>query len=362
MADPTSIGQMNPEMKHLNLLLVLLGILAVFVLGVILQELRSVLLPFVLAVLFSVAFKPLVLYLNARRIPMALSLFAVMLAVGALLFLLALLLYSSAESFVAAAPRYEARLTSLLNEVVFAVNELAHRFDVRLDEIRSSDLVRLSTLSTGIVSGVGTLFSVLGNVVLIVLFMLFMLGGSGDLIAKVERAFPAEQAERIGAIIRNISHQVRQYLVTKTLISLVTGVLAASLLWLLNVDFPLLWGFLTFMLNFIPNIGSVVATILPFLLSLLQFGGIGRPIVVLGLLTLVQIGMGNVVEPKIMGFSLNMSALVILLSLIFWGWLWGFWGMVLAVPLTATIKIVLENIEPLRPLAILMSGRATSAG
>ncbi|MDH3251821.1 MAG: AI-2E family transporter [Ignavibacteria bacterium] len=349
-------------MKHLNLLVVFLGIVAVFVIGVILQELRSVLLPFVLAILFSVAFKPLVLSLNARRIPMAVSLFVVMLSVAALLFLLALLLYSSAESFVAAAPRYEARLTSLTNNMVVTLNELARRFDVHVDEIRSSDLVRLSSLSAGIVSGLGTLFNMLGNVFLIVLFMLFMLGGSGDLSAKVEKAFPAEQAERIGAIVKNISQQVRQYLVTKTLISVGTGTLAALVLWLLGVDFPLLWGFLAIVLNFIPNIGSVVATILPFLLSLLQFDGIGRPILVLALLSLVQVGMGNVIEPKIMGFSLNMSALVILLSLIFWGWLWGIWGMVLAVPLTATIKIILENIEPLRPLSILMSGRTNAGG
>ena len=169
-------------------------------------------------------------------------------------------------------------------------------------------------------------------------------------------------AERIATVVRNITAQVRQYLVTKTLISAATGFLIFLILWILGVDFPLLWGFLAFLLNFIPNIGSLLAVFLPFLLSLLQFDTLTRPILALILMETVQIVMGNVIEPRMMAFSLNLSPLLVLVSLIFWGSLWGIVGMVLAVPLTATVKIFLENIEPLRPVAVLMGGEIKAKG
>ena len=189
-----------------------------------------------------------------------------------------------------------------------------------------------------------------------------ILAGAGDLDAKVEHALPSEVAERIATVVRNASAQVRQYLVTKTLISAATGFLIALILWILGVDFPLLWGFLAFLLNFIPNIGSLLSVVLPFLLSLLQFDTLTRPIIALVLMEVVQIVMGNVIEPRVMAFSLNLSPLLVLVSLIFWGSLWGILGMVLAVPLTATIKIIFENIEPLRPVAVLMGGELKPKG
>ena len=156
--------------------------------------------------------------------------------------------------------------------------------------------------------------------------MLFILAESGQFSVRVRKAFPSSQASQIAAVLGNIDDQVRQYLMTKTLISGGTGVLTSLILWILGVDFALLWGFMAFLLNFIPNIGSVIATLLPFSLSLLQFESLTVPVLVLILLGTVQITMGNVVEPKVMAFSLNLSALVILVSLIFWGWLWASGG------------------------------------
>jgi AI-2 transport protein TqsA len=161
-------------------------------------------------------------------------------------------------------------------------------------------------------------------------------------------------------MIENIESRVRQYLITKTLISAATGLLAFLILWGSGVDFPLFWGFVTFLLNFIPSLGSLVAIIFPFTLSLLQFDSLERPLLVLILLSSMQMVMGNILEPKIMAFRLNLSPLVILVSLIFWGWLWGVWGMVLAVPIMSTVKIIAENIEGLQPIAVFMSGHLKS--
>jgi AI-2 transport protein TqsA len=221
-----------------------------------------------------------------------------------------------------------------------------------------TDAIQFSSLTSFITSSLGTVVDVLSNIFLILLFMMFILAGSGNLIAKIDYAFSADRSVRISAMLETMDDKVRRYLVAKTFISLCTGGLAAAILAIAGVDFPLLWGFLMFLMNFIPNIGSLVATLFPVLLAFLQFDSITRPIVVLILLVVEQNVMGNVIEPKFMAFSLNLSPFLIIASLIFWGWLWGVVGMILAIPLMSIIKIVAENVSALKPLSVLMSGKA----
>ena len=343
-------------MEKINVILVFLGIIVVFIIGVVLQLLQSVLLPFVIAILFSIIFEPVVLYLKRKKIPIAVSLLVVVFSFALVLFLLALLVTSSAGSFATALPGYEGKFNAIAKGAEDLVNRAAQQLNVRVEDIKLTDLISFSILSAVLASGIGSFINFMGNAFMILLFMLFILAGSGELIIKVERAFPPDDARRIATVLKNISTQVRQYLLTKTIVSAITGALIALVLWVLGVDFPLLWGFLAFLLNFIPNIGSIVAVVFPLIVSLLQFDTLTRPILVVIFLVVIQNVMGNVIEPKMMAERLNLSAILILLSLIFWGWLWGIWGMLLSVPLTVTIKIVFENIEPLRFLSVLMSG------
>jgi predicted PurR-regulated permease PerM len=292
---------------------------------------------------------------------MALSLFGVLLVFFLVLFLLGWVVFSSTETFVETLPSYEAKISAFMFDVQAKVLAWAERFHVQITDFRWTDAIQLTSITSALTTGVGSFIAFLSTTFLILLFMLFILAGSGDLADKVRTAFPENQANRIGDVIASIDGQVRQYLVTKTLISLGTGVLTFLFLLILGVDFALIWGLLAFILNYIPNIGSVIAVLFPFFLSLLQFDSLTVPLLVILLLGGIQMLMGNVLEPRIMGFSLNLSPLLILVSLIFWGWLWGLLGMMLAVPLTSTIKIILENLEPLRPLSILMSGTAQPA-
>lgn len=347
-------------MKNSNVILVLLGIIAVFVLGVVLQELRSVLLPFFVAVMFAFLFQPVVSFLKSKRIPTAVSLLVVLLSLALVLFLVGLLVYSSARSFTKAFDRYENRIESIGEDAEDSLRRLAEPLGVDVDELDVGDLFQASAITSMVSTGVGSFFNFVANAFLVILFMLFLLGGSGDLDIKLKRAYPEEVAERISGVAQNISKQVRQYLAAKTLVSAITGFLIFLVLLIFGIDFPVFWGFLAFLLNFIPNIGSLVAVIFPFLLSLLQFDTLTIPILAFILMQVVQTVMGNVVDPKLMAFSLNLSPLLVLVSLIFWGWLWGITGMILAVPLTAIIKIFFENIEPLRPVAVLMGGAITS--
>jgi len=136
----------------------------------------------------------------------------------------------------------------------------------------------------------------------------------------------------------------------------VTAVLVYLVLLVMHVDFPLTWAAFTFLLNFIPTVGSIIATVPPVLLALIKCYGesFWPAAIVLTLLLLIQQTMGSLVEPKLMGDKLNLSPVVILLSLVFWGWLWGITGALLSVPIAAAMKIVCENIEALKPISVLM--------
>ena len=347
-------ARMMSSLGNSKVVVALLSIIAIFVVGVVLLELRVVLIPFSVALLLAFLFQPIVLYLKARFIPTAVSLVIVVLSLALVLSLVGLLFYSSAQSFAEAFDRYEPRIENILDGIEQPMARLASSMGMDPTALDLGQLVPSDYLQSIFASGVGSAVSLLSNVFLVLLFLLFLLAGSGELETKIRKAYPPELASRIAEIMAKISRDVRAYLAAKALVSMLTGFLIFLVLWILGVDFPIFWGFLAFLLNFIPNIGSMVAVILPFLLSLLQFETLTIPLIALVLMQIVQTTVGNVVDPRLMSFSLNLSTVLILVSLIFWGWLWGIPGMVLAIPLTATIKIFCENIEGLRPVAVLM--------
>lgn len=343
-------------MKHDRLVAILLGILVVVAIGAVLLALRSVLLPFVGAVLLSYLFKPLVSWANTRRVPMFVTLVGVVLVVLVCVVGLGFTLYGTTSAFIDALPRYEARIQSITDEAIAYAQYLGGKWNLDLTEYTAQSPLDVPTFVQALQSGFSSFLLVFSNGFVVLLFLLFILAGTGTLAPKIATAFSSERAETLYGIARNIDTQIKQYLLTKTLVSLLTGAIATVVLLAFGVDFPFLWGFLTFLLNYIPNFGSIIATLFPVGISLLQFDTLFTPLAVLILLISTQSIMGNVFEPRIMASSLNLSPLVVLFSLILWGWLWGIWGMVLAVPITSTLKIISENIAPLHPLAVLMGG------
>jgi len=173
-------------------------------------------------------------------------------------------------------------------------------------------------------------------------------------------SFSQDKANQLSQITFSITAQIRRYLSLQFLISSVTGFMVWLALTLIGVDFAITWGALAFFMNFIPTVGSIVASIPPILLALVQFYPSFWPgiITLIALLT-IQLGIGNGIAPKVLGDQLNLSPVVILLSLLFWGWLWGIVGALLSVPITAALKIVCENIAPLQPISVMMgSGKS----
>ena len=159
--------------------------------------------------------------------------------------------------------------------------------------------------------------------------------------------------ERSLSTIEKFSQDAKRYLVIKTLISTVTGLVVWLWLLILGVDYPVLWGTLAFLLNYVPNIGSIIAALPAVLLALVQLG-VGTALLTILGFVVVNVVLGNLIEPKLMGRRLSLSALVVFLSLVFWGWVLGPIGMILSVPMTSLAKIALESYEGTRGLAIML--------
>ena len=198
--------------------------------------------------------------------------------------------------------------------------------------------------------------------VMTLVFLMFMMIETPYLNDKIDKAF-GKNSERVRKIVDDISEQVSQYLGTLALISFATGVCAWLVLTVLGVRLAAGWGVLTFLLNFIPTVGSIIATIPPVVMAVIQFSpGLFRPFLVLTLLTAIQLTIGNIITPKVMGDKLGVSPVIILLSLLLWGMIWGIPGALLSTPIISIIKIVCENIPVLHSIAILIgSGESVRA-
>jgi AI-2 transport protein TqsA len=320
---------------------VMLAIISVVAATAALIYTRPVIVPFVIAVFLYFVISPAVTLVQGRlRIPRGPSL-AVVAAVflivsGVLIFLVA----SSVEGFVHEAGAYRDRVLEFINWGSGVLVDLGVAVDSAA--IRT-ELKRLPVLdmTRGLTGGVLTLVS---STALVVIFVLFMLAGKSD-------------GSHANALTAEISAQVSRYVAAKLLLSVATGVLVGVVLVSLGVELAFMFAVLTVLLNFIPNIGSVVATALPVPVLLLQFGLGWQLPVGLGLLGAIQFSIGNVLEPKMMGESLDLHPVSILVFLMFWGLVWGLPGMFLAVPITAVLKITLSRLESTRPLADLLAGK-----
>ncbi|WP_286755555.1 AI-2E family transporter [Roseivirga sp. UBA838] len=196
----------------------------------------------------------------------------------------------------------------------------------------------------------------LGNFALVIVYVVFFLIEENYLDQKLKNMFRKEGSrENVAVIFDRISNSINKYFTVKTEVSLLTGTISYLLLLALGVDFPVLWAFIIFVLNFIPYLGSLVATLLPAIFSIFQFASFWPFLYVFLIIEAVQIFVGNYVEPKLMGRTLNLSPLVVLIALSFWGSIWGILGMILSVPVISVIVIVSAQFKSTRGLAVLLS-------
>lgn len=309
---------------------------------------RPVLVPLALAVFMVTASLPALEGLRRRGVPRAPAVAGIILLDTLVLGLVGWILLRSAEAVRAALPEYLARLDE--TEQVLARVLVGWGLEPTIPSLGAlASAERVVDVAARVAVSVTGLLSAS---VLVLLFLVFLLLEAGGVGAKLRLAFGARMFDRSPAA--RIVHEVQQYLLIKTVISLATGALLGAAAWLLGVDFALLWGLLAFLLNYIPNIGSIVAAVPAVALALLQLGP-GPALLLLGAYLAVNMVLGNMIEPAVMGRRLRLSTSVVLLALVFWGWVWGPVGMLLALPLTMAFKIAMENTRRYRWIAVLIA-------
>ena len=314
--------------------------------------------PFLLAVFIAVISTPPLFWLEARGLPRGAALLVVILAVVGALLGLSIIVGASINDFTNDLPRYTERLKGQFGSLV----EVLRGLGVELPRDRQGIADRVNPawaleLAGQLFNGFGV---VLANAFLILLTVVFILLEASSFSGKLHAI--ARNAHLTRAGVDAFTGTVRRYLAIKSLMSLGTG--AAVWLWLslLGVDYPILWGLLAFLLNFVPNIGSVIAAVPAVLLAFVQLGPATALWTAAGYLA-ANVFFGNVLEPRFMGRGVGLSALVVFLSLIFWGWVLGPVGMFLSVPLTITAKIALAANDETRWVAVLLgTGGEAAAG
>ena len=290
--------------------------------------------PLLLAVFIATLVAAPVGWLVAKRVPAPLAISLTLIVLILLVITLGAIVVESAQQLYAKQPEYVAKLNLMLESWEPTLIQLGLPTTIKLEEILNA--ATIWSLASQTLTGVGNLIS---NSFLILLVFVLILIESSALTKKMRNLLNATESDRtwLDSFATNIHH----YIVIKTIHSLGTGLLIALGTWLLGVDFPILWGLLAFILNYIPNIGSIIAALPAVLVALVQLG-LGSALGVIGLFVAVNVLVGSFIEPRFMGERLGLSTLVVFLSLIFWGYMFGTVGMLLSVPITMTIKIAAE--------------------
>lgn len=307
----------------------------------------SILVPLLLSLFIAKICTPFLFWMQRKRIPNVLAVVIILVAIVGIGWLLAVFVGSSLNSFSRALPLYQERLAGQTAALASWLSshgmEVSYQVLIDYFDPRKAMGVVASTL-TG-------LRAVLTNIFLILLTVVFILLEASGFPQKLRAALtdPDESLARLS----KISESVNRYLLIKSLFSMLTGTAIWIWLLILGVDYPLLWGLLAFLLNFVPNIGSMIAAVPALLLALIQLGTSSALLTLLGY-AVVNVSIGSIMEPKFMGRGLGLSTLVVFLSLVFWGWVLGPVGMLLSVPLTMIVKIALESDDNTRWLGIML--------
>ena len=310
------------------------------------REAQSLVVPFLLALYAALIAAPAVVGLQKKGLPVWAAVVVVVFIMVAIVILLGVLAGSSVQDFSAKLPGYQQQLTERLQG---AKDLLGERGDTVLGDLTAAiDPGRAMSFAAALLNSVS---GVLTNSALILFMMILMLFDLSILPDKIRAALP--NSKPVLDYVDTVTSSLKRYIVIKTLLSLLTGVLVGVFVGLMGVDFPVLWGLLAFALNFIPNIGSILAAVPAVLLAMIQYG-VTSALIVAGGYLVINVVMGNLIEPRVTGQGLGLSTLVVFLSLVFWGWVLGPMGMLLSVPLTMTAKIALESHPDSRWVAALL--------
>jgi AI-2 transport protein TqsA len=334
----------DPEHRERHTQTICLLILSAAVIAHALWKLRSVMIPFVVAIFCAFALSPLITFQRRYlRLPPPLAVLSTLVFGCVILVFLGGVISTSVGQLAANTDFYQRQINQLLDSTMTLLEDYGFDPVHTLNSLSALPIDKISSILTGTTKAIVDLLS---QGALVIVFLIFLLVGG------TARAQPS------GGVLGQVEVRIKRYIVAKATVSAATGGLVGFVLAMLGVDLALVFGLFAFLLNFIPNIGSLVATLLPLPVVLLSpQSSLTTIILAIALPGVIQVIMGNFIEPKIMGGSLDLHPVTILLALIVWGMLWGIMGMLLATPLTAVMKMLFERMEHTAPLAELLAGR-----
>lgn len=333
-----------------NILLVMLIILVFIVL----RELSGLLLPLVLAALLTILNLPMVGFLEKRRFPGFLITFMVAVLTLVILWLVFSMISGTVQQIIDDKDFLASQFSKRINAFIIWLGEVIPGINVEF----LSDQINRIISPAGVAGLIGTVLGTLGSfgssTVLFLIYYLILLSGATGYRSYVEYVTGSDESGGTRQVWDLTQESISAYMGIKTVISVVTGLSAGLICWGFGLQFALFWGFMAFLLNYIPSIGSMFATILPLFMAIIQFDNIG---IILGLgilLGISQFIIGSILDPMIMGNRLRLNTITVIFGLLFWGYIWGIPGMLLSVPLMVMIRLMLERSEDLSIFARLM--------
>jgi AI-2 transport protein TqsA len=343
---------MNNEEQWKKIVTVTALLISIIAVVFVLKTLKGIFVPLVVAVFLTYLFAPVVELLAKIKIPRILTLFILLAIVFLIGTFFAQIIISNIKEFVNYWPTVE---NKLLTRIGVLLNTYLNIDTTNLFSVLQSQ--RITDLFSNVVS---RSFSFVGQFLLTLLILIFIYLTYHNYPRLIKKAFNRQRAKEIFMVLDNINKQIINYIMVKTLISAGTGILTGVACAVLGIKFPIMWGTLAFLLNYIPYIGSLAAVVFPITLSIIQFPHSYIPLIAAASLIAIQFAIGSYLDPEMMGNKFNLSPILIIISLFFWSYVWGVVGAFLAVPIVAVVKIVIQNIESFKFIAVLMSKKADS--
>lgn len=352
-------------------------VMGLTVIGIVLKELSNIFIPFVIAYFLFFVFAPLNSFLNKVKVPLFAIIFLDIIITFLFSWGISKIIINSFLSFGESLPVYESKLNAIVSSTSASIG-ITDPFFTNFSFQNILSKINYSALVGGVFTST---FSVMGNILFILFFFVFVVSGHDSLYEVIKNRYveikskmkikmlreklsvnekdtasstPVDdrineiknnEETKISETFKSITDQIQRYVITKIGMNLGAGITIGIVLSIFGLDFAIIWGVFVFLFNFIPTIGSAIALIAPVLMALIQSDSIGYALLIAAVIAGLQTAFFNLLEPMIIGKRLNLNPVVILFSVLIWGYIWGIVGMLLSVPLTAIIKIVISNSE-----------------
>jgi len=333
-------------------------VLSVIAVAAVMYVLRSILVPFMLAGFLTILFKPLVQWFRKKGMPTWVGLIIVLIISSSILWGIFAILATGVDQIIVKAPEYANRVAVIIDQLDRSTGGMVSTYLLTNSGAGSGQFISQSAAVDMVTSSVDSVFSFLSDGVMTILYLIFMVLGGEQFARKLEKAFRNTHVHDLIDVYASVNNKVIRYLRVKTFFSFLTALISWIVMVSFGVDFAALIALFIFILDYLPNIGSAFAVLIPGSVAALQTANVPEALLIMVILTVLQNLIGNVIEPKMMSISLDLSPVVILFSLFFWGWMWGVVGMMLSIPLMAILKAVMEHFPVTKPIAILMGNES----